>query len=202
MAVIDPRVRPELYQRLVEENLYRQALLLRDMFSVSQQTSFRLDLQAISALHFTATMFLVERPGAYRRDRAYITYRPDLSFPETEDEIRVDMVRFSHALLASWDEKDAFELAAFALWTINRIHPFEDGNGRTARAAAQHILHVKHKRWLPGRVLVAKLIEEHPDEYRNALRHADETDEEGAVDLLPLSEFLAKMLELQLNSAS
>merc|ERR1719337_428138 len=31
---------------------------------------------------------------------------------------------------------DAWSIGAFCLWWVNHIHPFEDGNGRTARGLA------------------------------------------------------------------
>jgi Fic family protein len=36
---------------------------------------------------------------------------------------------------ARWSD-DALFLAAYVLWRLSWIHPFEDGNGRTARAAS------------------------------------------------------------------
>jgi len=38
-------------------------------------------------------------------------------------------------------ELHPLELAAWAQWKIARIHPFQDGNGRTARIAMNFILH-------------------------------------------------------------
>src|SRR6185312_15970138 len=36
--------------------------------------------------------------------------------------------------------KSAVHLAAYVLWRLNWIHPFADGNGRTARAAAYLVM--------------------------------------------------------------
>ncbi len=35
-----------------------------------------------------------------------------------------------------WDSSSALHLAAYTLWRLNWIHPFTDGNGRTARATS------------------------------------------------------------------
>jgi Fic family protein len=35
-----------------------------------------------------------------------------------------------------WAEASAVHLCAYVLWRLNWIHPFGDGNGRTARAIA------------------------------------------------------------------
>lgn len=201
MAKIDPRTRPNLYRELVERNLLRQVLFLRDLFSVSQETGFRIDLPAIQALHLNATAFLVDHPGEYRNGEAHVTYSKHLTFKDNRDDIREQMLDFIGELHRRWEHDNEFVLAAFALWKINHIHPFEDGNGRTARAVVQHILHVKRKRWLPGREMVSKLIERHHDDYVAALRHADRSDEAGTVDLKPMTLFLAQMLDMQLQSA-
>jgi Fic family protein len=34
----------------------------------------------------------------------------------------------------NWEKNSPIHLAAYALWRLNWIHPFTDGNGRTARA--------------------------------------------------------------------
>src|SRR5438270_2982047 len=40
----------------------------------------------------------------------------------------------------SWDKNLAVHLSAYALWKLNWIHPFTDGNGRTARAISYLVL--------------------------------------------------------------
>ena len=42
-------------------------------------------------------------------------------------------------------------LAAYALWRLNWIHPFVEGNGRTARAACYYLICMKAGRLLPGK---------------------------------------------------
>ncbi|MFX9016038.1 Fic family protein, partial [Acinetobacter baumannii] len=41
---------------------------------------------------------------------------------------------FFEELINIWRTGDALDATAFALWRINWIHPFKNGNGRTARA--------------------------------------------------------------------
>jgi Fic family protein len=50
---------------------------------------------------------------------------------------------------ANW-EKSPIHLAAFTLWRMNWIHPFVDGNGRTARATSFLVLCVRLGYRLPG----------------------------------------------------
>jgi hypothetical protein len=44
----------------------------------------------------------------------------------------------------NWTSQSSSYLGAFVLWQINWIHPFEDGNGRVARALCSAILSVKN----------------------------------------------------------
>jgi len=60
-----------------------------------------------------------------------------------------------------------------ALWRLNWIHPFIEGNGRTARAACYYLLCVKHGAILPGRKIVPERIRENREPYYAALKSAD-----------------------------
>ena len=47
-----------------------------------------------------------------------------------------------------WDKADPIWLTAYVLWRLNNIHPFINGNGRTARAACYFVLCVKVEGWV------------------------------------------------------
>lgn len=49
-----------------------------------------------------------------------------------------------------WRNKSAIHLAAYCLWRLNWIHPFTDGNGRTARALSYLVLCIRIGARLPG----------------------------------------------------
>jgi Fic family protein len=40
----------------------------------------------------------------------------------------------------NWEKSSPVHLSAYALWKLNWIHPFTDGNGRTARALSYLVL--------------------------------------------------------------
>jgi Fic family protein len=50
---------------------------------------------------------------------------------------------FCDYINANWETKSAIHLSAYALWRINWIHPFADGNGRTARIVSYVVLSAK-----------------------------------------------------------
>jgi Fic family protein len=75
---------------------------------------------------------------------------------------------------------------------MNWIHPFTDGNGRTARAVAYLVLCVRLGYRLPGTRTIPELIAADKDPYYSALEAAD------AGDLTVLEKLLASLLARQL----
>ena len=100
-------------------------------------------------------------------------------------------------LLDEWESKDsAITLACDALWGINSIHPFVNGNGRTARAVCYFILCVKLGGTLPGGgITILETLRNPPvrQEYVNALESAD------SGDLQPLIDLVSRLLTYQLT---
>ncbi len=84
---------------------------------------------------------------------------------------------------------------------ISWIHPFKNGNGRTARAFAYLCLCLKLGFELPGRKTLMDLITSNKVEFEGGLRVADRTFAAvGVADTSVLEAFLARLLALQLSS--
>ena len=64
----------------------------------------------------------------------------------------------------NWN-KSAVHLAAHVLWKMNWIHPFADGNGRTARAVSYAVLSIKLDSLLPGTPTIPEQIASNKDPY-------------------------------------
>ncbi len=105
---------------------------------------------------------------------------------------------FVNMVNRDWEQSDPVALAALVLWRLNHIHPFINGNGRTARAACYFVLCVKAGGWLPGATILPELIRRDRAEYVDALRLVDESVTQGARDLSPLHELLSKLIREQL----
>jgi len=103
---------------------------------------------------------------------------------------------------ASWKQRSAFALraAAFALWRFNWIHPFAGGNGRTARAVAYLILCIDFGGPIPGRPQMPTLIAGRRQAYQDALRAADEGEDEGGESLAPMIALVSETIIEQLQS--
>jgi Fic family protein len=63
--------------------------------------------------------------------------------------------------------------AAYALWRLNWIHPFGDGNGKTSRTVMYLLLCAGFGRMLPGDTALPDLIARNPYRYVDALVAAD-----------------------------
>lgn len=108
---------------------------------------------------------------------------------------------FCAELRSRWEAEEPLRLSAFALWRLNWIHPFEDGNGRTARALSYLILNIKLGMLLPGAPTLLEQLSDRRSEYFDALALADATyAATGAAEITPLAELLGEMLVRQLRN--
>lgn len=162
---------------------------------LSQSIIKALNFQAISCLHTHA--------GEYRpcevevTDGEFAIYKP----PEPY-RVQALMDDFVNNVNRMWD-KDASPvvLASYVLWKINYIHPFINGNGRTARASAYFVLCVSAGGWLPGNPILPELLRQNRDQYIRALVAADESLLQEGLDLSQLHNMLSGLVEQQLKSA-
>ena len=93
-------------------------------------------------------------------------------------------------------------LAAFVLWRLLWVHPFSDGNGRTARAACYLVLCAKNGKHLPGNPTVLVQMMDARVAYCDALRLCDEVYKQTAnIDAAvePLATMIGRMLIEQLK---
>jgi Fic family protein len=100
----------------------------------------------------------------------------------------------------SWEKSTPLHLAAYALWKLNWIHPFTDGNGRTARAFSYLLLCLRLGYRLPGKRTIPEQIARDKTPYYKALEAADKEWEAKNLDLSMLEKLLADLLAQQLGS--
>lgn len=91
-------------------------------------------------------------------------------------------------------------LAAYVLWRMNWIHPFVDGNGRTARAVSYLIISVRLRCRLPGTNTIPEQIASDRSPYYQALEAADKAFSEGKMDVGRAEKLLEDLLANQLAS--
>jgi len=102
----------------------------------------------------------------------------------------------------NWSTKSALHLAAYVLWRLNWIHPFADGNGRTARTVSYVVLSIKLDGLLPGVPTIPDQIASDKTPYYLALEAADLAwKATQQVDVSQLESMLEGMLAKQLVAA-
>jgi Fic family protein len=109
------------------------------------------------------------------------------------------MDRFISMVQENWYVWSPTELAAFGLWRLNWIHPFIEGNGRTARAMCYFLLCVRSGSLLPGRRIVPERIKDDRNGYEAALEAADRAWDDGHLDFIQMEDYLASLVAAQLE---
>lgn len=190
---------PVLYARVQEQNLLRQYDLLTNCIEIGFAKGIEaFDKYTLWALNAAAVANIAQFGGRFREQPIYVgSHRPPhfKEVPELMDQ-------FISLIHENWDVLDhPTMLPAYALWRLNWIHPFIEGNGRTARAACYHLLCMRAGRLLPGRKIVPERIRENRDPYYAALQSADRAWDNGDFDVSELADYLQQLLADQLSDA-
>ncbi len=186
-----------LYRAVEAENSERYYHFLQTLIKVALQTqSPQLSDWRIKAINYQAVVLLHSTAGQYRTtnvtvmdDQGVVRYRPPdhTCVPDL-------MSQFVRQVNDAWADWSELRLAAYALWRINSVHPFVNGNGRTARAVCYLTLCLKVGGLLPGRPLLPELLEgAHHSRYVQALEWADRGD------LIPLMSLIGELVRQQIG---
>jgi Fic family protein len=186
----------ELYDRVQEQNLKRQYELLTNCIEIGlKKGPASFDKFLLWALDHVAVANISQFGGRFRKEPIYVGDHKPPHFNEVDDW----MDRFISTVQENWYIWSSTELAAYGLWRLNWIHPFVEGNGRTARAVCYFPLCVRSGALLPGRKIVPERIRENRPEYEAALIAADRAWDDGNLDFSVMEEYLAALLQAQLE---
>jgi Fic family protein len=189
---------PRLYARVQEQNLLRQYDLLSNCIEIGLEKGIEaFDKYTLWALNYAAVANIAQFGGRYRQEPIYVGTHVPPRYQDVPDL----MDRFFSAVHENWNEEHPTLIAAYALWRLNWIHPFLEGNGRTARAACYYLLCMKEGRLLPGKKIVPERIRENRTPYYDALQAADRAWEEGHFNVTEMAEYLSALLKAQLAEA-
>ena len=100
----------------------------------------------------------------------------------------------------NWAKSSPLHLAAYALWRMNWIHAFVDGNGRTSRAVSYLVLCMKLGYVLPGTQTIPEQISTNKKPYYTALEATDQASANKKIDLSEMERLLESLLAAQLLS--
>lgn len=187
---------PELYEALLEKNLARQYDLLTNFIEIGiQQGPSSVDKYMLWALNHIAVAGISQFGGRFREEPIYVGNHIPPHFKDVPEL----MDRFISFIHENWHHFTSAELAGYGLWRLNWIHPFIEGNGRTARAICYYLLCVRSGSLLPGRKIVPERIRENRQPYVDALQKVDRVWADGNLDISPIEAYLADLLEAQLR---
>ena len=185
----------DLYDRIQEQNLKRQYQLLNNCIEIGlKKGPVSFDKYFLWSLNHVAVANISQFGGRFRKEPIYVSDHKPPHFNEVDEQ----MDRLISTVQENWYVWTATELGAYALWRMNWIHPFIEGNGRTARATCYFLLCVRSGALLPGRKIVPERIKDDRAGYEAALRAADRAWDDGHLDFSEMEDFLAGLLEAQL----
>lgn len=161
---------------------------------------FRLTQSLILDLHQKALDGIHPLAGTYRNSPVMIGQSSHI--PPRHSEVPDHVVEMCNYVNDHWEDRNATHLAAYVLWRMNWIHPFADGNGRTARAVSYVVLSIKLNSLLPGTPTIPDQIAADKRPYYKALEDADDSWKREFLALSSMENMLDGMLAQQLLSAT
>lgn len=194
---------PEEKARREAENGVRQFKAALEIIRASIQKpdqKFRLSQALILDLHHKALEGVHPLAGTYRNSAVYIGQSNH--FPPKHVEVPDHVAEMCSYVSEHWEERNAVHLAAYVLWRMNWIHPFADGNGRTARVVSYVVLSTKLDSLLPGTPTIPDQIATDKNPYYSALESSDDSWKRGILALSDMEAMLETMLAKQLLSAT
>jgi len=191
---------PELYAKIQEQNLLRQYDLLLNCIEIGLEKGIEaFDKYTLWSLNAAAVANIAQFGGRYREEPIYVGNHLPPHFKDVPNE----MDRFFSLIHENWDVLNhPTLLPAYALWRLNWIHPFVEGNGRTARAACYYLLCMRQERLLHGRKIVPERIRDNRAPYYAALQEADRHWNEGHFNVSALAAYLEGLLTSQLSDSN
>jgi Fic family protein len=167
--------------------------------AIGSKEPFRLRPSMLLHLNRIALDGLNNYAGNYRPSNIYIT--GSRHKPPATNEVPALVEDLCEYVNENFETCSALHLAAYVMWRLNWIHPFDDGNGRTARAVSYLVLCVKLRNRLPGKPTIPDLISDKKSPYYQALEAADAAWAKGSLDLTAVEALLEDHLAAQLVSA-
>lgn len=183
---------PDEKARLEARNALRQfdtVVEIIEQWTATRDRPFRLRPSTILQLHREALAGLTVYAGNWRP--AAIEIEGSKHEPVGAHLVPEKIEELCDYVNDNWS-RAPLHLAAYTLWRLNWVHPFTDGNGRTARAVSYLVLCVRLGYRLPGTNTIPEQISRDKNPYYKALEAAD------GGDLTVLEELLATMLAKQL----
>jgi Fic family protein len=186
-----------LFDSIQEQNLLRQYDLLTNCIEIGILKGIEFfDKYTLWSLNAAAVANIAQFGGRFREEPVLVGNHIPPHFDEVPH-LMDQCISFVHE---NWGlVKNALALPAYILWRMNWIHPFVEGNGRTARAACYYLICLQYGGLLPGNRIVPERIRDDREPYYAALRSADQAWADGRIDVTDLANYLTLLLKAQLT---
>jgi len=188
---------PELYAHIQRQNLLRQYDLLTNCVQICLNKGIEaFDKYMLWSLNAAAVSNIAQFGGRFREQPIYVGDH----IPPHFEKVPTLVDQCLSLVHETWTiDKHPTILPAYVLWRLNWIHPFIEGNGRTARAASYLLICLRQGRLLPGKKIVPERIQEDRQPYYAALQGADRSWADGQFNVNELALYLARLLTEQLR---
>lgn len=188
---------PVLFNRVQEQNLLRQYDLLTNCIEIGLARGIEFfDKYTLWSLNAAAVANIAQFGGRWREEPIYVGNHIPPHFKDVPEL----MDRCISLIHENWGGTDqSLTLPAYVLWRMNWIHPFVEGNGRTARAACYYLICMAYGDLLPGSKTVPERIRENRQPYYDALGAADKAWADGQFDVSDLAAYLSTLVKAQLS---
>jgi Fic family protein len=166
---------------------------------IRSERPYQLKQALILDLHERALAGIHPLAGTYRN--SVVTIGNSAHVPPRHAEVPDHVNDMCVYINSTWRDRNPIHLAAYVLWRMNWIHPFADGNGRTARILSYLILNIKLDSILPGTPTIPDQIAADKQPYYEELEKADDAWKRGDLRIASMEAMLERMLSEQLRSA-
>jgi len=161
----------------------------------ASEDKFLLRPSHLSLLNRIATQGVSSEAGNFRR--CVVTIDGAVHKPPPWEDVQRLTEEACDYVNNNWSLKP-IHLAAYLMWRINWIHPFEDGNGRTSRMISYVVLCIKLGFQLPGVNTVPDQIAADKDPYYEALEAADVASDATKINVEAMEKLVSRLLAAQL----
>lgn len=193
---------PELFRRIQEQNLLRQYDLLSNCIEIGLSKGIEaFDKYTLWALNAAAVANIAQFGGRFRKEPIYVGNHIPPHFNAVPEEIDRCLSVVHELWMTSTAVDNPTFLPAYVLWRLNWIHPFVEGNGRTARAACYYLICLRYGKLMPGKKIVPERIRENRRPYYEALKDADRHWADGHFNVDALATYLMGLVQAQLSEA-